>query len=54
LGAREKLQLEHKLVALLDVGLPSDCLLVPPLHQQKMNIKISLRSRRAERKKEST
>jgi hypothetical protein len=35
LGAREKLQLEHKLVALLDVGLPSDCLLVPPLHQQK-------------------
>jgi hypothetical protein len=35
LGAREKLQLEHKLVALLDVGLPSDCLLVPPLHRQK-------------------
>jgi hypothetical protein len=35
LGAREKLQREHKLVTLLDVGLPSDCLLVPPLHQQK-------------------
>jgi hypothetical protein len=35
LGAREKLQLEHKLVTLLDVGLPSDCLLVPPLHQPK-------------------
>jgi hypothetical protein len=35
LGAREKLQLERKLVALLDVGLPSDCLLLPPLHQQR-------------------